>query len=488
VRRSSATLGVTALPPKTVAPGAVTDFLARLARAPQRGIPAAAPTLRPGQVVGRFEIVREVGRGGFGTVYEARDRDLQRTVALKVLHTLPDSKGADEGLAREAEAAAQLSSPNIVTLHDLVDADGIAYLVFEYLRGVTLAERLRLGAVEAADALRIARAVASGLAHAHERGVFHRDLTPGNVFLCDDGAVKILDFGMAHGLGRRKLDGGTRFYMAPEQRRGAPEDERTDVFALGVILYQMLSAEFPFPDARSLEGPSVAARLDVAAAPGLGALLARMLAKDPVARPRNGRAVADELTALTLQPAEAGHRAAKVLIHRRTSPWPAVVVVVLAVAGGVWSWRGRLGPVKTDADARTATVPERNVATSPPPPPNIVVEPSPPAPPPRSEPLPRLSPARPRDAGAVSRCRDSIGAFATPTAASGQGVLLIEADPFGEVFLDGTPQGEAPKECVVSEGLHRVRVVHRKLGSRDAVVRCEPGQRTRWLAQFEAPP
>jgi tetratricopeptide (TPR) repeat protein len=127
------------------------------------------------------------------------------------------------------------------------------------------------------------------VAHAHANGVVHRDLKPANVFLCEDGAIKVLDFGLAHAFGQARSGGGTPSYMAPEQWRGAPEDERTDVFALGVLLHRLLAGELPFPDdgGRTAQGPEAAPALEVAGAPSIGPLLKLMLKKDPVDRPRD---------------------------------------------------------------------------------------------------------------------------------------------------------------------------------------------------------
>ncbi len=245
--------------------------------------------LAPGAVVGRFELVREIGRGGFGVVYEAKDLELGRAVAFKAVRPGTRPTVCEDRLLGEAEAAARLSHPNIVTLHDAGRADCGPYLILELLHGKTLARRLEFGPLPFREALRIGVEVAKGLAHAHEHGVVHRDLTPGNVFLCDDGQVKVLDLGMAQAFGRRRLDGGTPSYMAPEQWRGAPEDERTDVFALGVVLYRMLANELPFPEdgGRSVQGPRPAPPLDVPEERALSELIARMLRKDPVERPRD---------------------------------------------------------------------------------------------------------------------------------------------------------------------------------------------------------
>jgi TolB-like protein/Flp pilus assembly protein TadD len=259
--------------------------------------------LRSGAVIGRFELVRELGRGGFGVVYEARDRELGRSVAFKAIRPTP-SAGRDERLVGEAEIAARLSHPNIVTLHDVGRCGSGAYLILELLHGETLAARLRGGPLAEGEAVRIATEIARGLAHAHAQGVVHRDLTPRNVFICDDGQVKVLDFGLAHVFGRRRVAAGTPGYMAPEQWRGAPEDERTDVFALGVILYQALAGRLPFAPGA---GAARAARppLPVSGSPVLGDLVLRMLALDPVERPRDGAEVLSELAALNRSPARA---------------------------------------------------------------------------------------------------------------------------------------------------------------------------------------
>ena len=298
-------------------PGAVTALLEELALTPRHNAGSAwEAALSPGAVIGRFELVREIGRGGFGTVWEARDRELQRTVAFKALRVGARPELTEERLRAEAEAAARLAHPNIVTLHDVGRTAQGPYLVLELLRGRTLASRLADGPLPALEAVRVAAAVASGLAHAHAHGVVHRDLTPGNVFLCDDGQVKVLDLGMAHAFGRRKLDGGTAAYMAPEQARGAPEDERTDVFSLGVLLFQMLAGEMPFPEGAAPGRRAPA--LEVAVAPGLGPLVDRMLSLDPVDRPRNASAVLPTLETFRSELERTTHGTGAVVRRRRS--------------------------------------------------------------------------------------------------------------------------------------------------------------------------
>ncbi len=330
--------------PEAPRPGQLSALLHELIRSD----PDVAPgpwdqILQPGAQVGRFELVREVGRGAFGIVYEARDTELGRTVAFKALSAAAQPEVREERLQREAEAAARLSHPNIVTLFDVGRTErGGPYLVLEYLRGHTLAAELARGPLVLAEALRIARDVAAALAHAHAHGVVHRDLTPGNVFLCDDGQVKVLDFGMAHAFGRRTLRGGTPAYMAPEQERGAPEDERTDVFALGVILYRMLTGALPFESPAQLATPRPARRVTVAGMRGIGDLVARMLEKDPVARPRDASevlaALGECLDEERRSPGASGgvrgprRRARQPRVARGARPAPANAIAVLPFA------------------------------------------------------------------------------------------------------------------------------------------------------------
>jgi tetratricopeptide (TPR) repeat protein/TolB-like protein len=302
-----------------VPPGALSSLLQEIAFSPAVG--GWAGWLSAGLVVGRFELLREIGRGGFGVVWEARDRELDRSVAFKAVRAGEELRLREERLLREAEVAARLCHPNIVALLDVGRCEQGPYLVLELLRGETLAERLARGPLPFAEALRVAGEVAKGLAHAHAEGVVHRDLKPGNVFLCTSGCVKVLDFGMAHVFGQRKVPGGTPEYMAPEQWRGAPEDERTDVFSLGVLLYQVLADALPFPDDRGVAAQSAAAAtaLCLPSAPHLCELVRQMLEKDPVNRPRDGGEVLAALAALAPEGA-APSPEASALLERRSRP------------------------------------------------------------------------------------------------------------------------------------------------------------------------
>ena len=285
-------------------PGALSRLLEELAEVPRPDVPPAyAAGLRPGTRVGRFIIEREIGRGGFGVVYAALDPELGRTVALKLLKpgSSPARKGG-EWLRREAEAVARLAHANIVTLYDFGRAPGGAYLVFELLRGETLAGRLTRGPLPIEELVHVGLSVARALAHAHEANVLHRDLKPANIFLCTDGTVKVLDFGIAHLFEKDgPSTGGTPAYMAPEQWRDETGDPRTDLFALGVLLHEMLTGTLPFgkrgagraaPALARRRAPRAGARQAAPAHPGADA------ARTRTARPASTHLVLQELEAI----------------------------------------------------------------------------------------------------------------------------------------------------------------------------------------------
>src|SRR5712691_9742902 len=221
-------------------------------------------TRATGTRLGPYEILAPLGVGGMGEVYRARDRKLDRDVAIKVL---PDSVAADpEALARferEAKAVAALSHPNILAIHDFGNQDGIAYAVMELLEGETLRGKLDAGPIPQKQVVDYALQVAKGLSAAHEKGIVHRDLKPENLFVSKDGHVKILDFGLAKktevvgpkeqtsaptGSGHTEPGTvmGTSGYMSPEQVKGLPVDHRSDIFSFGAILYEMLSGRKAF--------------------------------------------------------------------------------------------------------------------------------------------------------------------------------------------------------------------------------------------------
>jgi LuxR family maltose regulon positive regulatory protein len=275
---------------------AITGLLKELASI---DAPSSEGEPTPGKMVGRFELLRRIGTGGFGVVFEARDSELGRRVAFKLLkrdRALEPERRED--LVKEAAAVAQLNHENIVMLHDLGRAEFGPFLVMELLEGETLARRIRRGPLPLGAAVRIATAVARGLAHAHARGVVHSDLKPSNVFLCRDGRVKVMDFGLATVFGSSSHSGGTPGYMAPEQGAGKILDARADVYSFGVMLAEMLTARLP----RTVSGgPGRRPRVQVPRVrpPLLSALIRACLASDRRRRPADGRSILRSLRSAT---------------------------------------------------------------------------------------------------------------------------------------------------------------------------------------------
>jgi non-specific serine/threonine protein kinase len=261
--------------------------------------------------MGRYELIEQLGHGGMGVVWKARDPQLDRVVALKVL---PPLFGSDDEhrrrLLAEARAAAALDHRAIATVYEIGEtAEGELFLAMAHYEGETLEARLARGALPAVEAMRIAGEVAGGLAAAHSRGITHCDLKPANIFLTGSGAVKLLDFGIARvaGVHPTYVAGpqGTFGYMSPEQRRGENVDARTDVWALGVVLYEMLTGERPARDQVAsrlralvprIEGPRTGRGTKVAV--GLARIIERALSAAPEDRYEDGSALGAALQRL----------------------------------------------------------------------------------------------------------------------------------------------------------------------------------------------
>ena len=205
-----------------------------------------------GQTVSHYRIVDKLGEGGMGVVYKAEDTALQRTVALKFLPPeLTRDTDAKQRFLHEARAAARLDHPNICTVYEVGEAEGQLFLAMACYEGMTLREKLQEGPLPWAEATALAMQAAAGLSEAHAHGIVHRDIKPANLFLTSKEQLKILDFGLAKLSGASVLtkDGstlGTAAYMAPEQVRGEAADARSDLWSLGVVLYEMVTGRPPF--------------------------------------------------------------------------------------------------------------------------------------------------------------------------------------------------------------------------------------------------
>jgi TolB-like protein len=347
--------------------------------------------LEPSSRLGPYEILGLLGVGGMGEVYRARDTRLGREVAIKVLPTAlaadPDRLGRFE---REARAVAALSHPNILAIHDYGTHEQVAYAVTELLEGQTLRQRLERGPMPWTEAAQTGAAIADGLAAAHDRGIVHRDLKPENLFLTADGRVKILDFGLARMQSQVDSDSvtasfaavtqpglvmGTPGYMSPEQIRGEPADARSDLFALGCVLYEMVSGKRPFARPMAAETMTAILRDDAALPassptppPELPAVIRDCLTKAPEDRPQTARDVARRLRSAANLPS--GSTAASAGSWRRVAGIAVAIAVVLLSVTALTAYlmtRGQdlVQPANLESMQALAVLPFENVGGDP---------------------------------------------------------------------------------------------------------------------------
>jgi serine/threonine-protein kinase len=259
----------------------------------------------------RYELVRHIARGGMAQVYLAKDLLLNRPVALKVLFPeLSVDRSFVERFRREAQAAANLSHPNIVSIYDWGEGEHTYFIVMEYVNGRTLAQLLRQGPLDADHAATLAADVAAALSFAHAHGVVHRDIKPANVLIDRSGQVKVTDFGIARAVGAKEgltqtgTVMGTATYFSPEQAQGYPVDARTDVYSLGVVLYEMVTGRPPFSGDNPLaiaykhvrEEPVPPTQVNRAVPPSLEAIILQAMAKDPNHRYESADEMRSDLT------------------------------------------------------------------------------------------------------------------------------------------------------------------------------------------------
>src|SRR5215472_6297856 len=256
-----------------------------------------------GQVLGHCRITAKIGEGGMGVVYRAYDEVLHRDVAVKVVKKETGAgASASQNLLQEARASSALAHPNICTIHEVGETDGDLFIIMELVEGKSLHEMTASGGLPPESVLRFGVQIASALSRAHDRGIVHRDLKSTNVVVTSDGLAKVLDFGLARRVGGGLLDAptmtfstiqgassvsGTLPYMAPEILLGEPADPRSDLWALGVVLYELASGRLPFEGRTGFEISSAIMReipkpLGPPVPPGLWAVIQRCLSKEPM--------------------------------------------------------------------------------------------------------------------------------------------------------------------------------------------------------------
>jgi serine/threonine protein kinase len=275
-------------------------------------------------IAGKYRIIEEIGHGGMGVVYKAEDLKLKRSVALKFLPPhLMDSLELKERFLVEAQAAAALNHPNICTIYEVGEDEGRPYIAMEFVDGETLKDKLRRGPLKAEEALKIVGQVAAGLGEAHHKGIIHRDIKSANIMVTAKGQAKVMDFGLAKlrggsSLTRTQTTIGTVAYMSPEQAQGKDLDPRTDIWSLGVVLYEMLAGKLPFRGdhdqavihqiVHAEPDPLKKARPDVP--PGVEEIVGQALAKKPASRYRTMEEFREDLSAVAegLRPLKAKAR------------------------------------------------------------------------------------------------------------------------------------------------------------------------------------
>lgn len=334
--------------------------------------------LEPGRLIGAYEILAPLGRGGMGEVYRARHTRLGMLAAIKVVSAkLESDPAAAERLDREARLASSLNHPAIVTIHDIGEVEGRPFIVMEFVDGQPLSARLAAGPMKAREAVELACQVADGLAAAHGAGVVHRDLKPQNIMVTSDGRAKIVDFGLSKmapvpagpdvetavqpgSLTAPHTVLGSAGYMAPEQVSGRPSTFRTDQFALGVVLYEMLTGHRTFTGDTAMDTlaailkdePTPIVDFCPTLSPRLVTIIERCLAKRPENRYGSTRDLARDLAEVRDQLTSSRWSLPPIPVPFRFPPWrgiAALLVVVLALAGVYYRWMRTTGPAVSHA-------------------------------------------------------------------------------------------------------------------------------------------
>jgi len=344
--------------------GATTGGIATGARAKRNPSDAAnlAAIVEPGTVLGgRYEILEMLGLGGMGAVYKARDRELDRLIAVKIIR--PDLAGIPEILQRfkqELILARKVTHRNVVRIFDLAEVEGVKFVTMEYVLGQDLRALLwERGKLPVPDAVNIVQQVCRALQAAHSEGVVHRDLKPGNLMRDEQGRVVVMDFGLAHSLETEGLTQsgavlGTMEYMSPEQAKGEPADPRSDIFALGLIFYELLTGKMPFAAEnavasllkRTQEAVRPPAELEPSIPPAVNEVVVKCLDRDPGRRYQNAQEILIELDGVHGRRGERTTET-RATVSRSPQRWIAPVLAgVLLIASGIgmWKWKHSAAP------------------------------------------------------------------------------------------------------------------------------------------------
>ncbi|MHB1213778.1 MAG: serine/threonine-protein kinase [Thiobacillus sp.] len=476
---------------------------------------------------GRYEVVSALGQGAMGAVYKAVDPLIERTVAIKTINLdLSKEERADfeARFYREAKSAGRLSHSNIVTIYDVGETDDIAYIAMEYLEGESLREMLDSGVVFPPDLIsRIAAQIASALNYAHENNVVHRDIKPANIMITPNRDVKIMDFGIAQiPTGSRTQAGtvlGSPKYMAPEQVAGQATDGRTDIFALGVVLYEMLTGVTPFNgDNLSAimykilnEDPAPPSTVNLGVPPAFDRIISRALAKRPEDRYQTAREFARDLgheafipqgarqSAASKQPVESVQasraRAAQQDATLYLPPHKASGVFAIPPAGSGRGIQAKIASFMGHAQLRRTrfllAIPVLLVAAFvlvlQGLPPKRVELPAPVAPRLETErvntPTPTAAPASEIAVPlAKPKAAPAVAASAIPQAPAAvvqaKATVMLAISPWGEVFVDGRRVGVSPPLAMLQlePGKHEVEIRNQTFVPYRVIVNPEPGK------------
>jgi TolB-like protein/predicted Ser/Thr protein kinase len=317
-----------------------------MADSPTKTLATPLPVIAKDKLIaGKYRIIEEIGHGGMGIVYKAEDLQLQRCVALKFLPPhLMDSPELRERFLIEARAAAALSHPNICVIHEVGESEERPYIAMEYVEGETLRDKLKKGPLKTKEALAAAIQIAAGLADAHGKGIIHRDIKAANIMVTEKGQAKVMDFGLAKLRGGSSLTKsqttlGTVAYMSPEQARGSDLDQRTDIWSLGVVLYEMLAGRLPFRGDHDQaviysilhEEPESLMKARPGTAPELERVVGHTLAKKAAERYQTMEELRGDLEAVAegLRPLKAERRARRTILGLNVTYFLAAALVVV---------------------------------------------------------------------------------------------------------------------------------------------------------------